>query len=177
MRAIAYLLPQGKPSLHSHFYATLSQHDVSWGVIPCYSVSVRHCIRHKDNRVELCRERRPKPCSTTMTSRAPQAALQRRHLLRPAALLAEHRDLQRIENGDPPTLHAIDPQGIAMPRIVGDAVETLGAHGFRRTDQTRAAQAVMIHAIAASIDGLRTIMGTSDSMASYVPHLFQVGKC
>ena len=38
------------------------------------------------------------------------------------------------------------------------------------------AQAVMMHAIAASIDGLRTIMGTSDSMVSHVPHLFQVGK-
>ncbi|KZX52849.1 hypothetical protein A3711_04270 [Erythrobacter sp. HI00D59] len=64
-----------------------------------------------------------------------------------------------------------------LPKIVGDAVETLRTHGFRRTDQTRAAQAVMMHAIAASIDGLRTIMGTSDSMVSYVPHLFQVGKC
>jgi len=63
-----------------------------------------------------------------------------------------------------------------MPRIVSDAVETLRAHGFRRTDQTRAAQAVMMHAIAASIDGLRTIIGTSDSAAPHVPHLFQVGK-
>ena len=64
-----------------------------------------------------------------------------------------------------------------MARIVGDAVETLGAHGFRRTDQTSAEQAVMMHVIAASIDGLRTIIGISDSMAPLVPHLFQVGKC
>ena len=64
-----------------------------------------------------------------------------------------------------------------MPQVVGDTVEAFGAHGFRRTDQTKAAQAVMMHAIAASIDGLRTIIGTSDSMTPHVPYLFQVGKC
>ena len=77
-----------------------------------------------------------------------------------------------MEDRDLPAPKAIDPQGIAMPRIVGDAVEAFGAHGFRRTDQTRAEQAVMMHAMAASIDGLRTIIGISDSMAALVPHLF-----
>lgn len=70
-----------------------------------------------------------------------------------------------------------------MPRIVGDAVETLGTHGFRRTDQTSAEQAVMMHAMAASIDGLRTIIGISDSKghacSTFVPGrkmlMFEVG--
>lgn len=131
-----------------------------------------HNGTHRDDDLASWTERRSKACFPTTASRAPQPTLERRHLLRPAALLTLQNDLQWIQHRDPATTPTIHPKRIAMPRIVGDAVETLGAHGFRRTDQTRAAQAVMMHAIAASIDGLRTIMGTSDSIASHVPHLF-----
>ncbi|MBX7489837.1 hypothetical protein K3177_15115 [Qipengyuania sp. GH25] len=63
-----------------------------------------------------------------------------------------------------------------MTRVIGDRVEALGTHGLRRTDQTRAAHAVMMLAIAASIGALRTIMAISDSMIGFVPYLFRVGK-
>ena len=74
------------------------------------------------------------------------------------------------------TCPAVYPQGVAMARVIGDRIEALGTHGLRRTDQTRAAHAVMMLAIAASIGALRTIMAISDSMFGLVPYLFRVGK-
>ena len=74
------------------------------------------------------------------------------------------------------TCLAVHPQRVAMARVIGDRIEALGAHGLRRTDQTRAAHAVMMLAIAASIGALRTIMAISDSMTGFVPYLFRVGK-
>ena len=59
-----------------------------------------------------------------------------------------------------------------MARVIGDRVEALGTHGLRRTDQMSAEQAVMTHAIAASIGGLRMIMVVSDSLADRVPYMF-----
>ena len=74
------------------------------------------------------------------------------------------------------TCPAVYAQGVAMAGVIGDRIETLGTHRLRRTDQTRAAHAVIMLAIAASIGALRTIMAISDSMIGVVPHLFLVGK-
>ena len=74
------------------------------------------------------------------------------------------------------TCLAVHPQRVAMARVISDCIETLGAHGLRRTDQTRAAHAVMMLAIAASIGALRAIMAISNSIIGLVPYLFHVGK-
>jgi|TARA_R100001129_G_scaffold172940_2_gene143973 hypothetical protein len=80
--------------------------------------------------------------------------------------LTKQHDAEWIEQSNPAATATVHPQHVAVARVIGDRIETLRTHGFRRTDQTRAAQAVMMQAIAASIGGLRTIMEISDSMGT-----------
>jgi len=74
--------------------------------------------------------------------------------------LAERRNLYRVDDGDALVGVAFDPQHVAVPRIVEDRIEPLGAHGLRRIAHTRAEIAVMTAARPASVAGSRTSMAT-----------------
>ena len=113
----------------------------------------------------LLTERRSQLNVPTTAFGAAHAAFNSRHLLRPGALLAEHRDLQGVEHGNAPTLQAIDPQCIAMAREIRDRVEALRAHGLRRTDQISAEIAVMRAANADMMSG--SIMSTATSESDH----------
>jgi hypothetical protein len=78
-------------------------------------------------------------------------------------LLADHDDPQRVQDSDVATTQAVYSQSVSVPRKVSDRIKALRAHGFRRTDHIRAAHAVMMHAIAASIAGVKTNMAISES--------------